>query len=56
MDSSLCTKNIVIDLLLVSLEARQKKAGDYIYNSDMLLEAELLSAQIEALKATREED
>jgi len=54
MDSS--TKNIVIDVLLVSLEARRERARDYVYNTNMLLEVELLSAQIEALKAAREEE
>lgn len=44
-----------IDIQLESLEARRDAASNYVYNSNMQIEAELLDKQIEALKATRDQ-
>lgn len=42
---------------IISLKARRRKAQDYCMNTDLMLECELLTAQIDALEqALKEED
>jgi hypothetical protein len=43
-------KMTVIEVELISLKARKKKAEAYIMNNDMLIESELLQGQIKALE------
>ena len=40
----------MIKVQLISLRARQKKALEYIYDTDLRIESVLLYAQIEALE------
>ncbi len=53
MNQSNLAKNLTlinIEIQICSLEARRDKARQFILNSDLMLEADLLDAQIKALE------
>ena len=45
---------MIIETMLISLEARYEEAGGYVLNTDMQLEVKLLSAQMLALNEKKD--
>jgi hypothetical protein len=42
----------ITEILLIGLRARREKASNFVLNSDMHIECDLLDAEIEALEKT----
>ena len=49
-------KNLIIEVLLISLKARRNSARNYRYNDVLQLEVNLLDAQIKALREALDEE